>query len=129
VEDDLEVDGSLCIEGSTGSCDSNTDGNLEVEDGSMCIGDNGCTAPTGDGNLLIENEIHKRLESLSDWIYSKKQISKEFKFADFKGALAFVNKVGNAAEGMDHHPDILMHSWNKVKISISTHSEGEIENL
>ena len=57
VEDDLEVDGSLCIEGSTGSCDSNTDGNLEVEDGSMCIGDNGCTAPTGDGDLLIEDDL------------------------------------------------------------------------
>ena len=79
-------------------------------------------------SLLIENEIRKRLESFNDWIYSNKQISKEFKLANFKDALAFVNRVGDAAEAMDHHPDILMHSWNKVKISISTHSEGGVTN-
>ena len=45
---------------------------------------------------------------------------------DFKSALEFVNKVGAEAESMDHHPDILMHSWNKVKISVSTHSEGGV---
>ena len=77
-------------------------------------------------SLLLENEIRKRLENLNDWIYSNKQITKEFKLADFKEALALVNKVGIAAEEMDHHPDILMHSWNKVKISISTHSEGGV---
>ena len=84
---------------------------------------------TKEGNamsLLLENEIHKRLENLNDWIYSNKQITKEFKFVAFKEALAFVNKAGNAAEEMDHHPDIIMHSWNKVKISISTHSEGGV---
>lgn len=79
-------------------------------------------------SILIEKEIHKRLESLNDWIYSNRQISKEFKLADFKEALAFVNRVGHSAEGMDHHPDILMHSWNKVKISISTHNEGGVTN-
>ena len=77
-------------------------------------------------SLLLENEIQKRLKNLNDWIYSNKQITKEFKLSDFKEALAFVNKAGNVAEEMDHHPDILMHSWNKVKISISTHSEGGV---
>ena len=79
-------------------------------------------------SLLIDKEIHNRVKSLTDWIYSNNQIGKEFKLADFKEALAFVNKVGDAAEAMDHHPDILMHSWNKVKISISTHSEGGVTN-
>lgn len=78
--------------------------------------------------LLNENEIHQKLESLSNWTYSDKQISKEFKLNSFKDALGFVNKVGEAAEAMDHHPDILMHSWNKVKISVSTHSEGGVTN-
>ena len=78
--------------------------------------------------LLTENEILNKLESIKSWVYFSKHISKEYKFADFKEALAFVNKVGNTAEAMDHHPDILMHSWNKVKISISTHSEGGITN-
>lgn len=78
--------------------------------------------------LLTESEILKKTGSMKEWSYSDKQIGKEYKLADFKSALAFVNKVGNVAEGMNHHPDILMHSWNKVKISISTHSEGGVTN-
>ena len=78
--------------------------------------------------LLSENVIREKLNAFVDWIYSNKQISKEFQLANFREALAFVNKVGDAAESMDHHPDILMHSWNKVKISISTHSEGGVTN-
>ncbi|MCK7520130.1 MAG: 4a-hydroxytetrahydrobiopterin dehydratase [Ignavibacteriales bacterium] len=40
---------------------------------------------------------------------------------------AFVNKVGAEAEKMDHHPDIFnVIAWNKVKITISTHSEGGV---
>jgi 4a-hydroxytetrahydrobiopterin dehydratase len=78
--------------------------------------------------LLNGSEIINKLESLNDWIYSNKNISKEYKMSDFKEALAFVNKVGDAAEAMDHHPDILMHSWNKVKITISTHSAGGVTN-
>jgi 4a-hydroxytetrahydrobiopterin dehydratase len=79
-------------------------------------------------SLLTKIEITERLKKLSGWGFSADQIFKEFQLADFKEALAFVNKVGNTAEAMDHHPDILMHSWNKVKISISTHSEGGITN-
>ena len=45
---------------------------------------------------------------------------------DFSEALSFVNKVGTFAEEMGHHPDILMHSWNKVKITVSTHSEDGV---
>ena len=35
-------------------------------------------------------------------------------------------KVGIESEKADHHPDILLHSWNKVKVRLSTHSEGGI---
>ena len=38
----------------------------------------------------------------------------------------FVNKIGAIAQKMDHHPDIFIHSWNKVKISNSTHSAGGV---
>jgi 4a-hydroxytetrahydrobiopterin dehydratase len=79
-------------------------------------------------SLLNGSEIINKLKSLNDWIYSNKKISKEYKMNDFKEALAFVNKVGDAAETMDHHPDILMHSWNKVNITISTHSAGGVTN-
>lgn len=46
--------------------------------------------------------------------------------ADFSSVLAFTVKVGIESEKMDHHPDIFIHSWNKCKIIISTHSQGGV---
>ncbi len=79
-------------------------------------------------SLLSENEIRSKLNKLIGWIYSEEQIIKEFQLKDFREALAFLNKIGEAAEVMNHHPDMLLYSWNKVKISISTHSEGGVTN-
>jgi len=76
--------------------------------------------------VLNENEIKSRLSGLSNWNYSENQIGKEYQMKDFSEALSFVNKVGTFAEEMNHHPDILLHSWNKVKITVSTHSEDGI---
>lgn len=45
---------------------------------------------------------------------------RHFKFADFKQALAFVNRVGELAEGQGHHPDILL-AWGKAEITLWTH--------
>jgi len=52
------------------------------------------------------------------------KISREFKFKDFVEALEFVNRVGDLAETEGHHPDILLHSWNKVLVTLYTHSIG-----
>ena len=76
--------------------------------------------------LLTQDEIKKSLSSVSGWVQEGKQIAKQFQFKDFVEALAFVNKAGAEAEKMNHHPDIFIHSWNRVKITISTHSEGGI---
>lgn len=76
--------------------------------------------------LLSKDVIEKNLSELTGWIYSNNQIEKEFSFKDFIQASAFVTAVGLEAEKIDHHPDILIHSWSKVKISISTHSEGGV---
>lgn len=46
------------------------------------------------------------------------------RFADFAAALAFVNAVGALAEERNHHPDILLHGWNRVRLSLSTHDAG-----
>lgn len=62
---------------------------------------------------------------LNGWIdVDRKQIEKEYKFKNFKEALAFVNKVGELAESEGHHPDISLHGWNKVKLTLSTHAIG-----
>lgn len=69
------------------------------------------------------------LKEVSGWnIIENHHLEKEFKFKDFKTALAFVNKVGNIAEREGHHPDINL-SWGKVKITLWTHAiNGLSEN-
>lgn len=51
-------------------------------------------------------------------------IQKEYKFKNFKEALAFVNKVGAIAEEEGHHPNLYLHNWNKVKVEFTTHAIG-----
>jgi 4a-hydroxytetrahydrobiopterin dehydratase len=76
--------------------------------------------------VLNENEVKEKLNELNGWSHADKLIEKTFELKDFASALAFTIKVGIEAEKSDHHPDILIHSWNKVKISLSTHSEGGV---
>ena len=51
---------------------------------------------------------------------------RDFKFKDFAEAMSFVNRVAEVAEQRNHHPDILIHGWNKVRLTLSTHSEGGV---
>jgi len=76
--------------------------------------------------LLDQQKVMKNLKNLDNWNFDNNQIHSEYQFEDFKEALSFVNKIGDEAEKMNHHPDMLLHSWNKVKVTISTHSEGGV---
>ena len=49
---------------------------------------------------------------------------RELKFDDFAAAIAFVDRVAELAEQANHHPDILVHGWNRVRLTLSTHSAG-----
>ena len=75
---------------------------------------------------LNQDQINVNLSKLSGWSFENESIFKQFEFNDFIEALSFVNAVGMEAEKMDHHPDILMFAWNKVRITISTHSAGGV---
>jgi 4a-hydroxytetrahydrobiopterin dehydratase len=57
------------------------------------------------------------------WEGRAKAIRRKFEFKGFMGAMGFVNRVARAAERADHHPDIDIR-WNKVTLTLSTHSEG-----
>jgi 4a-hydroxytetrahydrobiopterin dehydratase len=63
---------------------------------------------------------------MNSWKEENNKLVREFEFENFKEALDFVNKVGALAEGANHHPDILLHDYKKVLVSLSTHSEGSI---
>ena len=49
------------------------------------------------------------------------KLKKGYEFDDFADAIKFVNKVAEIAETEDHHPNIWIHDWNKVKLEIYTH--------
>ena len=65
---------------------------------------------------------------MSDWREDGDAIVRDFELKDFAAAMAFVNQVGEMAEGANHHPDILIHGWNKVRLTLSTHSEGGLSD-
>ncbi len=75
--------------------------------------------------LLSDDEISVGLED-GDWRREGDAIVRDLRFADFAAAIAFVERVAEVAEDANHHPDILVHGWNKVRLTLSTHSEGGV---
>jgi 4a-hydroxytetrahydrobiopterin dehydratase len=78
-------------------------------------------------DLLTDEAIAERLERL-DWSREGNAIVKTTVHKDFAAALAWVNRVGELAEARNHHPDIAI-SWNKVTLTLSTHSAGGLTQL
>lgn len=72
---------------------------------------------------LTETQVQEELGKTPGWELKEGEITRLYKFPDFKAALAFVNRVGELAEQADHHPDILI-LYNKVRLTLSTHSAG-----
>jgi 4a-hydroxytetrahydrobiopterin dehydratase len=60
-----------------------------------------------------------------NWAEVDGALEREFRFADFAEALAFVNRVGELAEAEDHHPDVAIH-WNRVTLRWWTHVANAI---
>jgi 4a-hydroxytetrahydrobiopterin dehydratase len=73
--------------------------------------------------LLESSEIDERLASLPGWERDADAIVKTFEREDFVGSVRFVDSLVAPAEEMNHHPDVGI-SWNRVTVTISTHSEG-----
>ena len=73
--------------------------------------------------LLPQEEIDKRLKEVNGWRQDGRYIVREFSFSSFKDNVAFVNRVVEVAEEIDHHPDIAI-NYTHLTLSITTHSEG-----
>jgi 4a-hydroxytetrahydrobiopterin dehydratase len=72
---------------------------------------------------LDDSEIESRLADLEGWERDGDVIRKEFERNDFIGSVDFVRQIVEPAEEMGHHPDLSI-SWDKVEVSVTTHSEG-----
>jgi len=73
--------------------------------------------------LLTETEIQERLPRVRGWERRGSEIRRTWAFADFRAAMAFVNRVAELAEAAGHHPDIDIR-YSKVTLALSTHDAG-----
>jgi 4a-hydroxytetrahydrobiopterin dehydratase len=79
-------------------------------------------------DLLSDDQISEFLDEHKRWKRDGDSLKATFKFEDFNESLGFVTRVGLKAERMFHHPDIEI-SWNKVSLTLSTHSAGGLTEM
>ena len=78
--------------------------------------------------LLTQGEIETALGDLKGWRVDGVMLKRRFDFEDFAAALAFVNLIGEAAEKLDHHPDITF-GWGYAEVVTTTHDRGGITDF
>jgi 4a-hydroxytetrahydrobiopterin dehydratase len=78
--------------------------------------------------LLNKDEIASGLANLNGWKAKDDKLKKKYAFPNFAESLAFVNRVGEIAESMDHHPDIKF-GWGYATISTTTHDRGGVTDI
>lgn len=74
---------------------------------------------------LTDAEIDIALRELPSWQIEEGKLIRDYTFADFGAAMAFVEKVANLAESVNHHPDIDIR-YNKVRLGLISHDSGGI---
>ena len=72
---------------------------------------------------LSDREIQGRLGGVLGR-HEDGSIVRDLELANFAEAIAFVDRVAEVPEELNHHPDILVHGWNKVRLTLTTRSEG-----
>lgn len=75
--------------------------------------------------VLSEAEVQQALQKLPRWKKTGNAIARNFEFANFVQAMDFVNQIAEAAEAVNHHPDIHI-SYNKVTMALVSHDAGGI---
>jgi len=72
--------------------------------------------------LLTDAEVADGLAHIPDWHREDDTIQRTIKLKGFRAAIAFVNAVADAAEAANHHPDITIHGYNRVTLTLTTHA-------
>ena len=94
--------------------------------GRKCVPCEGKTKP------LTREQIAPLLAQVPEWKLADGEpmkLRRDFVFDNFQEAMGFANEVGDIAEFEGHHPDLLVHGWNKVEVTFFTHAiKGLSEN-
>ncbi len=80
-------------------------------------------------SILSEEELAEHLLDIPLWRRDGATIVLEMPTANFASAIGAINAIAIVAEKMDHHPDLLIYGWNKVRVTLSTHDQGGLTNL
>jgi 4a-hydroxytetrahydrobiopterin dehydratase len=78
--------------------------------------------------LLSDDEISAELARVPGWARDGSSITRTATLADFRAAMLYAGAVAYLAEQADHHPDLLI-QWNKVTLTLSTHSAGGLTSV
>lgn len=79
--------------------------------------------------ILSEEEIQDEIKDIPLWDYKKPYIVRELVASNFAAAIGIVNSIAVLSEKMDHHPDILIYGWNKIRVTLLTHSINALSEL
>lgn len=99
---------------------------IEAMDNEDCKREQSCPS-----EALSLGEIYKQIETVQTWkldLKNPNKISKEFNFKNFAEALSFVNRIGEIADRINHHPDIIL-KWGYVKIELWTHKANGLTHM
>ncbi len=77
-------------------------------------------------SLLSPDDVHTRLAKLDGWVVRNGSLTKTFSVRSFAHGVLFIGAIGQLAEAANHHPDICLHGYKNVTVSLSTHSDGGI---
>jgi 4a-hydroxytetrahydrobiopterin dehydratase len=84
-----------------------------------------CVPCEGGTKPLSRSEFEVYLPQVENWgVQQDLQLQREFEFKNFSESIGFINKVAEIAEQEGHHPDINLHDYKKVAITLSTHAIG-----
>lgn len=85
-----------------------------------------CKPCEGGVEKMSVDEAKRQISQLADWKLSDQgdEISRDWQRSDFKDALAFVERIGELAETEQHHPDLHLTSYRKVRVVLKTHAIG-----
>lgn len=88
-----------------------------------------CVPCEGGEPPLVDNKVEKLLPQVPEWALEEGKLVRRFKFKDFREAVDFINRVADLSEEENHHPNISLYGWNKVKLTFYTHAiNGLSEN-
>ncbi len=85
-----------------------------------------CQPCEGIGKPLIKDEAEAYLKEIAGWNISDddKVIYREFVMKNFMAAVHFINRIASVAESENHHPDLYLKSYRKLRVELSTHAIG-----